>query len=794
VSGVLVLSFIIGIGSEVIRSLIEMTRNKPIDLVNHYLLCGWEPQSSVLVKQLYAYLHDNNDVKSFKFALLDKDDSERNVLLSLSGTGSSNMPGQGGRLAFGGPADTFNEDKTEINFSEKIVPGSNFFVRTGTAGVNTDLDIVSAGTSRAIVVLPRDKQAGDHEIIAEIMNVCAYLDMLCTPEWFRHLSLLYPGIPFKRPVVYAVTNNPESCELAVTAGSDYAVSKFDFTSKFLSQLILNPWIVDIFKELFSWEGSEIYTLDLTVSLKEHAGEKIDMSLLAETFLSKGIILLGIVRRRLKPGYTQNNLCDDFCETPYERDMQFISSLNYSAYYLLEHPENIGFSDNTASCAAASCTAASRAAASNAMASSAKNKNYLPDFDSKKCIILELVYLAENRDEKKVLKGLRKSFYPKAGRVNDLPGLSIFSGFNKESVNQVSEEEQLIRNALSGSCDQVNFMIDSTKNTMKVLKNVLVLGWNKGVPSLITHLKSFLKNLRVTIIMDKELTPELQKECINMIKRSARKKSLSIFGKTMRKMGKTGSGHSEKCRQIFAHATSGIPVIEFIKADYTSATDMVLAPDLDIKNQDYIILVPEFEDSENPDGRVFLGILNLMTLAEQGFISFKETLRIVAEIADVNQGALMDRIVEQYQKRHDKTVFTSNSSDMIEIRKKDWLNIVPSENFFNRYMASILFNPQMKRIFDRLFTDKDEEIYILKPAYKEDQPFDFIDFKIHGTFEKLYLQLLEYSIILIGILSAETGKIIINPLAEKRDFMVNKKDHFVVICNKNNSVKQKYGLC
>jgi hypothetical protein len=794
VTGVLVLSFIIGIGSEVIRSLIEMTRNKPIEAVRHYLLCGWDPQSSVLVKQLFSYLYDNDDTESFRFAVLEDKDQERNVLLSLGSKASKS------RLSKAADA-CARAGNMEIDFEKELIDGKNFFIRTGSAGNNTDLDLVSAGTSRAIVILPETSESRDPEVIAKVLNVCAYIDNYCTPAQLQRLSLLYPDLTFSRPSVIAVTQDPESCELAVTAGADIAVSKFDFTSKFLSQLILNPWIVDIFKELFSWEGSEIYTLDLSEIMSENAGRIIDLPALAQSFLDNGMILLGIVRRRLKPvfrksGHAENITYDDLDnDSIYERDMQFLSSMDYSSYSLLDHKDLLSdkMRKNT---------------------DSRTRINY--EQTSSACVVVELVYLAANQAKSTVRTALNSSLLSQDTEEENRR-LSVFSSRIKHTM---SEEERLIRDALSKDSDQVSFIVNREKEPKGEKKSVLILGWNKGVPSLITHLKSFLKNLEVTILIDEELTPQFEAECLNMIRRAARKKSLSIFGKTIRKMGNTDC-HSEKCRQIFAHATSGIPLIKFIKADYTSATDMVLAPDLDIKRQDYIILIPEFENTTNPDGRVFLGILNLMTLADQGFIKFKKSLRIIAEIADVNQGSLMDRIVEQYQKVHELRSHGSddpgkkfesnserdagksskrgagenskNSVDMIESRKRDWLNIVPSENFFNRFMASILFNPQQKRIFDRLFTDKDEEIYILKPGSDKIRPFDFMDVKKGDSFQKFYLGLIHYSIILIGIVSSEDGSVIINPAMDDQDYKLNENDHFVVICNKNNPIKKEYSL-
>lgn len=743
VSGVLVLSFIIGIGSEVIRSLIEITRNKPIEIVRHYLLCGWEPQNSVLVKQLFSYLYDNDDTSSFKFAVLENNNSFKAISKVSEKAGNQ-----------------------EINFEKELIDGKNFFIRSGSAGNNSDLDLVNAGAASAIVIQPEGIKSKDAEVIAKVLNVCAYIDNYCTLEQLQSLSLLYPDLSFSRPSVIAVTENPESCELAITAGADIAVSKFDFTSKFLSQLILNPWIVDIFKELFSWEGSEIYTLDLKDIPVEHSGKIIDIIALAQGFLDNGMILLGIVRRRLKPQFRDYEHSEDLAghdyknDSIYEKDMQFLSSMDYSSYSLLEHNEQT----------------------------------------SDSCVIVELIYLAANQAKEQVCSILLNTL------SNVLPDNkdSRLSVLSSKIKHVMSDEEKLIRDALSSDSDQVSFVIDRDKDQKGEKRQVLILGWNKGVPSLITHLKSFLKNLEVTILIDKELTPEFEDECFSMIKRAARKKSLSIFGKTIRKMGNSDC-HSEKCRKIFAHATSGIPLINFIKADYTSATDMVLAPDLDIKKQDYIILIPEFENTSNPDGRVFLGILNLMTLADQGFIKFKKTLRIIAEIADVNQGSLMDRIVEQYQKLHnrrrdDKKKYekqadkSENSQiNMIESRKRDWLNIVPSENFFNRFMASILFNPQQKRIFDRLFTDKDEEIYILKPGTDKNRPFQFIDAKTGESFAKFYLSLIHYSIILIGLVSSEDGSVIINPIMDNRDYLIKENDHFVVICNKNNPIKKEYSL-
>ncbi|PKK89606.1 MAG: hypothetical protein CVV64_13650 [Candidatus Wallbacteria bacterium HGW-Wallbacteria-1] len=777
VVGVLVLSFVIGIGAEIIRELIETTRNRPIEVSDHYVVMGWNPQTQVLVRNLYAYLHDNGNHHDFRMVIMDREDREFRILSSImekednlnqkessfsqrgcnSGHGKSHPSLVMGRDGVSN-CHSHEQDEPVLEYDAHLKVGRNLFYRNGTPLSNADLSIVNPQEARKIVILPRECTSGspdsdpDPEVISAILNVRSYLEtaqrLKARDNGADHEAIDNSDVGDDSigsdgqdiPSMVAILQNPDNCELAVTAGTDIALSKSDFISKFLSQLILNPWIGDIFAEIFSWEGSEIYTLDLTGrDFADLHGRLLVLQKLAPELMNRGIILLGAVRlRRRREEMPVTGPAMEW-EPVYERDMLFLNRMDFDTFTV-----------------------------------ATGQVDHLPGEDAhwgspaagRNCVMVELVYLAANRSAETVLEAMEASM------VQDIEADSCEIGMRyvalKRPWNSASNLSRPEQPPTGHTGDQ----------------KVLILGWNNGVPLLISQLNAFLPRLQITVMADRGLGSRDRASCMSAICNAVRKKW--ICGRKGRLSDSGAAG--------FDTTDNRTPTVKFVEGNYTSPVELMTLADLDLPGQNFIILVPEYGAGSNPDGKVFLGILNIMNLMAQGNLKLKPSVRIIAEVTDVNQGALMDRIVERFQDRMTTSVRVSGAMSR---KTADWLQIVPSENFFHRFLAAVLFDPQMKRIYDRLFTDRGEEIYILAADADEgahpqsDRPFSFIDFRYGQTFGELYLKLLEYGVILMGKICAERGAVLINPRG--CDEGINRGDYMVAVCSKDNPLKLRCGI-
>lgn len=815
VVGVLILSFIIGIGAEIIRELIENTKNSPLEIEDHYILCGWSAQAEILVRNLYAYLRDNELHHAFRFAVLDPGDREREII------GAIHAPDNLDR-------DSDEQDADGIDYVAELKPGRRIFTRVGTALSSATLNMVNAAEARKIVILPEESRGIDPDpgVIATILNVRSQTEGRSDGRRARDHAAALQGVRgmgtrLDGPEIISVLQNPDNCDLALTAGADMAVSKSDFISKFLSQLMLNPWISEIFKELFSCEGSEIYTIDLKgARFTNLVGKAFDLRTLVVELIDRGIIFLGVVRRRLKTCGSPGSSSWSAGGVEFEKDMVFFNNLNYDRFFVLKAGDNDRFTPPAG------------------------------ESDSD-CVVMEIVYLSVNGMPQVVAEALGRSTFDsieaRGGFAGEEMRLAKFLDKNytgQESAVQTRTSPHDPANPASQAQARASEKASSpaggppSKEKPGTVKKkqvtvprtwkVTIFGWNHGVPLLISNLNSFLKNLEVTVMVDDELDNTRRATYLGMICRASKKKNLDRLERMARK-SKKGVVSLERLKDYLdddsSCATGGrsdilgglvdpMPSIRFVQGNYTCSIELITLTELDLSVQDYIILLPEYDDRENPDGKVFLGILNIMHLMGQGLFRLKNRARIIAEVTDVNQGALMDRIVAKFQQekelasglgskaiQSDSNTGTEDFMDGIEFKTRDWLHIVPSENFFHRFLASILFDPQLKRIYDRLFTDKGEEIYILRPETSEagidsedsSGPFDFLGVRYGAPFRDFYLGLLRHGVTAIGVIEGDTGKISINPGTQAKPYLVRPRDHFVVICSKDNPIKGSFGL-
>ncbi len=200
-AGIFVVTFLIGIGTSVVRELVHVGRERRLGLREHSLITSLGPHSAMLVEELVAYY-----AKSFRSA----------------------------RLATMGPA-TARYDYMYADSLRRVR------YRQGIATSVHDLRKVDGDRARRVILLGEGEQnLADAEVVSQILTV-RQLNQSCR--------------------IFAELVRPDNVRAALSAGgaNTVPVLAHRLVSLLLVDLLAYPGVERIYDQLLSSQGHEIYT-------------------------------------------------------------------------------------------------------------------------------------------------------------------------------------------------------------------------------------------------------------------------------------------------------------------------------------------------------------------------------------------------------------------------------------------------------------------------------------------------------------------------------------------------------
>ena len=242
-AGMFIFSFLIGIGASVVEELVKLGKERRLGMSRHTVICNLSPYSMVLLQELVAYY-----TKSFR--------SPHIVTL--------------------GPE--------ESRFSYMLEgPLQRIRYRQGRPTSAHDLQKVDADRATRVILLSQaDHELSDSEVVSQVLSV---------REVNPHCE------------IYAELYRPDNVRAALAAGGDRTVPILAdrMVGLFLANIVLFPGIQELYWELLTSRGDEIYTcLYERGAMAGHGTPSGPMlpfgELLARGHAAHGVIPLGYLLR------------------------------------------------------------------------------------------------------------------------------------------------------------------------------------------------------------------------------------------------------------------------------------------------------------------------------------------------------------------------------------------------------------------------------------------------------------------------------------------------------------------
>ncbi len=202
IGGVFIVSFLIGIGTNVVEELVNVARGRPIGMRDHSALLNPSPSAHLLLNELQRYYHKH--LRKARIAVL-------------------------GRA----------KDRPDYLFRPEL---SRVRYRSGNPGVVQDLRKVDTERASRVILLgdPEDPDS-DASIISQILSV-------------RQLN------PDGTILAELYGDGNLGAALEAGGGRTYPILMTRFASLLLSNIVLYPGIEQMYRELLTSAGQEIYTV------------------------------------------------------------------------------------------------------------------------------------------------------------------------------------------------------------------------------------------------------------------------------------------------------------------------------------------------------------------------------------------------------------------------------------------------------------------------------------------------------------------------------------------------------
>ncbi len=201
VSGVFLFSFLIGIGNSIVEELVTVSKERRIGMRRHSVICNLGPHAAVLLQELITYY-----AKSFR--------SPRIITMG-------------------------SEPRRYDYMHEPQLLRVRY--RQGQALSSHDLRKVDADRATRVILLGHsDREVSDSEVISQILSV-------------REVNQSCP--------IYAELFRPDNVQAAIRAGGRQTVPVMAnrLVSLYMANLIVFPGIEEVYHDLVTPQGNEIYT-------------------------------------------------------------------------------------------------------------------------------------------------------------------------------------------------------------------------------------------------------------------------------------------------------------------------------------------------------------------------------------------------------------------------------------------------------------------------------------------------------------------------------------------------------
>lgn len=237
-TGLLLFSFLIGIGTTVVGELVERSRSQRVGMHGHTVILGLPPYSAILLNELTQIYRKN--LRSFHAAVLAPD---------LPDDIRSQIGLRGFRYRNGSPADTSDLDRVDVRQAKRIII-------LGDESADPDASVVSA------VLAVRERSA---------------------------TVQLYPDIEHERNFPAIRTAGGGAIDL---------IGSGPFLGYYLAQNVAYPGVYRLYRHLLTSVGCEIYTYFFTDGERRRlevrfSGEGVSLLGLHREAQDQGITLLGL---------------------------------------------------------------------------------------------------------------------------------------------------------------------------------------------------------------------------------------------------------------------------------------------------------------------------------------------------------------------------------------------------------------------------------------------------------------------------------------------------------------------
>jgi hypothetical protein len=257
--GLLLLSFFIGIGTQVVENLIEITKYKKLNYRNHIIIFGWTVGAETMLREILNVMEDN--------LMLNK-------LVLLQGY------------------DKHMEDTIELEFKDIV---SRYYKD------NTSDALMKAGIDKANMCMVFGSSSGHNDGDSDIIKKILTVKEIDNPDLY----------------VVSLINDEKNRIPAREVGSDTVIVKDSFMGFYLCQNILKPDLKDFYQEVMTASGSEFYYQDIRKT-KFYANKDkfITYHSLYMNLLDKECTFVGIITQETEESLNEKPI-DDI------RDRKFI---------------------------------------------------------------------------------------------------------------------------------------------------------------------------------------------------------------------------------------------------------------------------------------------------------------------------------------------------------------------------------------------------------------------------------------------------------------------------------------